>query len=196
MVGAMLPFLFSAWLMTSVAHAADEMLDECFRQFPGIMNHGKEPDYRACIQVATRASLSEMMLPALLVVGSPIAGGLLLGTNFTAGLLMGILLSGSLLAIAMSNSGGAFDNAKKYIEAGGVGPEHRKGSNTHKNAVIGDTLGDPLKDTSGPALNILMKLSAVTSLTLAPLLAAYSTAEGEPWWMKSSASSQQPLMGH
>ena len=126
-------------------------------------------------------------MPALLVVCSPIVGGLLLGTNFVAGLLMGILLSGALLAIAMSNSGGAYDNAKKYIEAGGLGQEHRKGSQTHKNAVVGDTLGDPLKDTSGPALNILIKLSAVTSLTIAPLLEQYSYPNGEPRWLASAA---------
>merc|ERR1719253_498656 len=111
-----------------------------------------------------------MVAPALLVLVTPIVGGIFGGTNFTAGLLIGILISGLILAIALSNSGGAYDNAKKYIEAGGLGADIRKGSQAHKNAVVGDTLGDPLKDTSGPSLNIFVKLSAVTSLTLAPFL--------------------------
>ncbi|CAD7964984.1 unnamed protein product [Amoebophrya sp. A25] len=182
--GSMLPFVFAALLMTSVAEAAQDMLKECYRQFPLIINEGREPDYEECVKISTRASLREMILPAVIVVFSPIVGGLLFGTNFTCGLLVGILLSGLLLAISMSNSGGAFDNAKKYIEAGGLGDGSRKGSAAHKNAVIGDTLGDPLKDTSGPALNIFLKLSAVTALTFAPFLKKFSHA-GMPFWAPS-----------
>lgn len=181
-VGAMLPFIFAALLMTSVAHAAQEMLEECLSQFPQIVNEGKEPDYERCINISTSASLREMIVPAMMVVLTPIIGGLLFGTNFTLGLLMGIMLSGLLLAVSMSNSGGAYDNAKKYIECGALGEAHKKGSQTHKNAVVGDTLGDPLKDTSGPALNIFLKLSAVTALTFAPFLKQYSP-DGMPGWM-------------
>ncbi|CAD7922347.1 unnamed protein product [Amoebophrya sp. A120] len=181
-LGSMLPFIFGALLMTSVAHAAQEMLAECLEQFPKIVNEGAAPDYERCITISTRASLKEMIVPALMVVFSPLIGGLMFGTNFTCGLLMGVLLTALLLAVSMSNSGGAYDNAKKYIEAGGIGPGRMKGSQTHKNAVVGDTLGDPLKDTSGPALNIFMKLSAVTALTFAPFLKQYSP-EGNPGWM-------------
>ncbi len=133
-----------------------------------------------------------MIYPAVLVLASPIVGGMLFGSNFTCGLLMGILISGLILAIALSNSGGAYDNAKKFIESGGLGQGLGKGSAPHKNAVIGDTLGDPLKDTSGPSLNIFVKLSAVTSLTLAPFLRTHSP-HGAPFWQSHKGSAQYIL---
>merc|ERR1719335_1225615 len=124
-------------------------------QFPKIIHEGMEPDYEKCIQISTQASLKEMIAPGLLVILSPLVTGLLFGRNATAGLLCGALVSGVQLAISMSNTGGAWDNAKKYIEAGGLGPGKGKKTPPHANAVIGDTVGDPLKDTSGPALNIV-----------------------------------------
>jgi inorganic pyrophosphatase len=140
------------------------------RQFPDIISGKAQPDYKRCIEISTRASIYQMILPGLMVISAPLVSALLFGKNGTAATLLGALTSGVLLAISMSNTGGAWDNAKKYIEAGGLGSEFAKGSSAHKNAVIGDTVGDPLKDTSGPSLNILVKLSAITAVLFAELI--------------------------
>jgi inorganic pyrophosphatase len=157
------------------------MVKECNRQFPLIMQ-GESPQYEHCVQISTVASLREMLPPGALVILSPLVFGLLLGKNAVAGLLSGALVSGVQLAISMSNTGGAWDNAKKYIEAGGLGEGKGKRSVPHKNAVIGDTVGDPLKDTSGPSLNIVVKLSAIMSLVFAAVIDHCSNAEGGPKW--------------
>merc|ERR1712151_693449 len=164
--GAMMPYAFAAWTMKSVGTAANDMVKECMTQFPGIMAGTQEPDYEKCIRISTEASLREMLAPSALVILSPLVAGFGFGKNATAGLLTGALVSSVQLAISMSNTGGAWDNSKKYISAGGLGPNFRKGSEAHKNSVTGDTVGDPLKDTSGPALNIVMKLTAIISLVL------------------------------
>merc|ERR1719171_3041417 len=156
--GAMMPYAFAAWTMKSVGEAANDMVKECLRQLPKIMDGTAKPDYHGCIKISTDASLREMIKPGLLVIASPLVAGLGFGKNACAGLLSGALVSSVQLAISMSNSGGAWDNSKKYISAGGLGPAFVKGSEAHKNSVTGDTVGDPLKDTSGPALNIVMKL--------------------------------------
>ena len=161
--GAMMPYWFSAMTMKSVGIAANDMVRECNRQFPLIMQ-GAKPEYDRCVQISTKASLREMLPPGALVLLSPLLCGIGFGKNAAAGLLVGALVSGVMLAISMSNTGGAWDNAKKYIEAGGLGEGKGKRSQPHKNAVIGDTVGDPLKDTSGPSLNIVVKLSAIMSL--------------------------------
>ena len=171
-IGAMLPYAFSALTMKSVGKAAQEMVVEVRRQFQNedIRNGSIDPDYESCIRVSTQASLREMIAPGLLVIVTPIAMGVLFHPATVAGLLPGALLSGIQLAISMSNSGGAWDNAKKYIESGKLeinAQVLRKGSEPHKAAVIGDTIGDPLKDTSGPSLNILIKLMAIISLVFA-----------------------------
>merc|ERR1719355_338252 len=154
------------------------------RQFPLIMSQKeeerREPDYQRCILISTEASLREMLAPGALVILSPLVAGFGFGKNATAGLLSGAMVSSVQLAISMSNTGGAWDNSKKYIEAGGLGPNHRKGSAAHKNAVTGDTVGDPLKDTSGPALNIVMKLTAIISLVFGSAIAEYSAPDGGP----------------
>ena len=169
-VGAMLPFLFSAFTMSSVSKAAYAMISEVRRQFkekPGIMAGTEKPDYRTCVSISTQAALKEMIVPGVLAVIAPLAIGLLLGAEALGGLLAGSLVSGVMMAIFMSNSGGAWDNAKKYIEEGHNGG---KGSETHKAAVVGDTVGDPFKDTSGPSINILIKLMTVIALVFAPLI--------------------------
>jgi len=180
--GAMMPYAFAAWTMKSVGEAANDMVKECMEQFPKIMNEGAMPDYEKCIRISTEASLREMIAPGALVILSPLVAGLGFGKNCCAGLLSGALVSSVQLAISMSNSGGAWDNAKKYISAGGLGKEFQKGSEAHKNSVTGDTVGDPLKDTSGPALNIVMKLTAIISLVFGSAIAQYSNAEGGPFW--------------
>merc|ERR1719182_685548 len=162
--GAMMPYAFAAWTMKSVGEAANDMVKECLRQFPKIMDGTAKPDYHGCIKISTNASLREMIAPGALVILSPIVAGLGFGKNACAGMLSGALVSSVQLAISMSNSGGAWDNSKKWISAGGLGEDQRKGSEAHKNSVTGDTVGDPLKDTSGPALNIVMKLTAILSL--------------------------------
>jgi len=266
--GAMMPYAFAAWTMKSVGEAADEMVRECERQFPDIIDKGVEPDYKKCIKISTDASLREMIRPGLLVILSPLVAGLGFGKNACAGLLTGALVSSVQLAISMSNTGGAWDNAKKYISAGGDGGvvltltsananswkdllkkvidekslkavlEKRgvnvdtldaaaldrskeikaldadrkavnlvdlsgggvnfpvtiavqslkelwgKGSEAKNNSVIGDTVGDPLKDTSGPALNIVMKLTAILSLVFGSAIAKYSNEGGGPCWLK------------
>jgi len=160
--GAMLPFIFSAFTMKSVGDAAKDMVEEVRRQFrdiPGLMEGTGKPDYKKCVDISTTAALREMIAPGLLVILSPLAVGWLFGIKCLAGMLAGALVSGVVLAISSANSGGAWDNAKKYIEAAG-----KKGTDLHKAAVVGDTVGDPFKDTSGPAINILIKLMAIISL--------------------------------
>merc|ERR1719192_1689927 len=181
--GAMMPYAFAAWTMKSVGTAANDMVKECLQQFPKIMGPEKiEPDYERCIRISTEASLREMLAPGALVILSPLVAGLGFGKNCCAGLLSGALVSSVQLAISMSNTGGAWDNSKKYISAGGLGKEFSKGSEAHKNSVTGDTVGDPLKDTSGPALNIVMKLTAIISLVFGSAIAQFSNAEGGPFW--------------
>merc|ERR1719220_2155668 len=182
--GAMMPYAFAAWTMKSVGTAANDMVKEGLNQFPGSMdkNNPVAPDYERCIRISTEASLREMLAPGALVILSPLVAGLGFGKNCCAGLLSGALVSSVQLAISMSNTGGAWDNAKKYISAGGLGKEFSKGSEAHKNSVTGDTVGDPLKDTSGPALNIVMKLTAIISLVFGSAIAQYSNAEGGPFW--------------
>jgi len=172
-IGAVLPFLFTAMTMKSVGKAAFDMIEEVRRQFktiPGIMEGTGEPDYAQCVAISTKAALREMIAPGILIMGTPLVTGFLFGVEAVAGVLAGSLVTGGVLAIASSNSGGAWDNAKKYIEAGNLGG---KGSEEHKAAVVGDTVGDPLKDTSGPSLNILIKLSAILSLVFAPFFVQY-----------------------
>lgn len=184
LIGAMLPYLFSALTMKSVAIAANSVLNECLEQFPLILEGKQKPDYEKCIKISTDASLRQMIVPGLISVFSPLIIGMLMGKYATAGLLIGIILSGIQLAFSSTNSGGAWDNAKKYIESGALGKEHCKGSNAHKNSVIGDTVGDPLKDTSGPSLNILIKLSAITSLVFANVIATkFTSTRGGPIWL-------------
>merc|ERR1719409_737623 len=154
------------------------------RQFAFIMGPEKaEPDYTKCISLATQASLREMLAPGALVILSPLVAGLGFGKNACAGVLYGALVSSVQLAISMSNTGGAWDNSKKWISAGGLGEQDRKGSEAHANSVTGDTVGDPLKDTSGPALNIVMKLTAIISLVFGSAIANQSNATGGPKWL-------------
>ena len=170
-IGGMLPFLFSAMTMESVSKAAYKMIEEVRRQFrekPGIMKGTEKPDYKSCVAISTTAALKEMLGPGIMAVLSPLAVGLLLGPASLGGLLAGALVTGVMLAIFMSNSGGAWDNAKKFIEDGTHGG---KGSEAHK-AAVGDTVGDPFKDTSGPSINILIKLMTIVSLVFAPLFLA------------------------
>lgn len=168
-IGGMLPFLFSSMTMQSVSKAAYQMIEEVRRQFksiPGIMDGTAKPDYKSCVAISTTAALKEMMVPGIMAVASPLFVGILLGPAALGGLLAGALVTGVLMAIFMSNAGGAWDNAKKYIEDGHYGG---KGSEAHKAAVVGDTVGDPFKDTSGPSINILIKLMTIVSLVFAPL---------------------------
>ena len=168
-IGGMLTFLFSAFTMESVSKAAYKMIEEVRRQFrekPEIMKGTAKPDYKSCVSISTTAALHEMMLPGIMAVVVPVIVGVVLGVEALGGLLSGALVTGVLMAIFMSNAGGAWDNAKKYIETGHHGG---KGSEAHKAAVVGDTVGDPFKDTSGPAINILIKLMTIVSLVFAPL---------------------------
>ena len=169
----MIPYLFSALAMGAIGKAAFKMIEEVRRQFrehPGILAETEKPDYDKCISISTSAALREMILPGLLATVTPIAVGFLGGIDMLMGLLVGVTVSGIVLAIFMSNSGGAWDNAKKMIEFGSGGG---KGSDAHKASVVGDTVGDPFKDTAGPSLNILIKLMAIVSLVIAPLLKVY-----------------------
>ncbi len=168
-IGAMLPFLFSAITMESVSKAAYKMIEEVRRQFhadKGILEGTSKPDYKSCVGISTSAALKQMLLPGIIAIVAPILVGVLLGAEALGGLLAGALVTGVMLAIFMANAGGAWDNAKKYIESGEHGG---KGSEPHKAAVVGDTVGDPFKDTSGPSINILIKLMTVVSLVFAPL---------------------------
>ncbi|MCI0801583.1 MAG: sodium-translocating pyrophosphatase [Chloroflexi bacterium] len=167
--GAMLPFLFSAFTMKAVGRAAMEIVEEVRRQFreiPGLMEGTAEPDYNECVDIATKSALKEMIVPGLMAVAAPLATGFILGVESLGGMLIGAVASGFMLAIMMATAGGAWDNAKKYVELGHYGG---KGSDAHKAAVEGDVVGDPFKDTSGPSLNILLKLMAIVSLVFAPV---------------------------
>ena len=169
-IGGLLPAVFSALTMQSVGTAAQEMVNEVRRQFkeiPGIMEGTGKPDYKSCVAISTASALKHMILPGVIAVLMPVLVGLILGKESLAGLLAGSIVTGFLLAVIMANAGGAWDNAKKYIEAGNLGG---KGSDAHKAAVVGDTVGDPFKDTSGPSLNILIKLMAIIAIIIAPLL--------------------------
>lgn len=164
LIGGMLPFLFSAFTMESVSKAAYQMIEEVRRQFreiPGILEDKAKPDYASCVSISTKAALKEMIVPGVMAVAAPLLVGFLLGTEAVGGMLAGALVTGVLMAIFMSNAGGAWDNAKKYIEEGNHGG---KGSEAHKAAVVGDTVGDPFKDTAGPSINILIKLMTIVSL--------------------------------
>ena len=177
-IGGMLPFLFSAFTMQSVGKAAFQMIEEVrrqFRAFPGIMAGTQKPDYKSCVAISTKAALKEMLVPGIMAVAAPLIIGVVLGTRALGGLIAGSLITGVLMAIFMSNSGGAWDNAKKYIEEGNHGG---KGSDAHKAAVVGDTVGDPFKDTSGPSINILIKLMTVVALVFAPLFALINSGNG------------------
>ena len=168
-IGSMLPFLFSAMTMNSVGKAANQMIEEVRRQFredKGIMAGTSKPDYKRCVSISTGAALKEMIMPGVMAIIAPIAVGIILGPAALGGMLAGSLAAGVLLAIMMANAGGAWDNAKKYIEGGAYGG---KGSDTHKAAVVGDTVGDPFKDTSGPSINILIKLMTIIAVVFAPL---------------------------
>ena len=174
LIGGMLPFLFSAFTMQSVGKAAFQMIEEVRRQFrsiPGIMEGTAKPDYKKCVEISTTAALKEMLVPGIMAVAAPLVVGILLGTSALGGLLAGSLVTGVLMAIFMSNAGGAWDNAKKYIEEGNHGG---KGSEAHKATVVGDTVGDPFKDTSGPSLNILIKLMSMVAIVMAGLTVAWS----------------------
>lgn len=169
LIGAMLPFLFSAITMEAVSKAAYKMIEEVRRQFKadkGILEGTSRPDYKSCVGISTQAALKEMLLPGIIAIVVPIVVGILLGPDALGGLLAGALATGVMVAIFMANAGGAWDNAKKYIEGGHHGG---KGSEPHKAAVVGDTVGDPFKDTSGPSINILIKLMTIVSLVFAPL---------------------------
>lgn len=171
-IGGMLPFLFAALSMKAVGRAAFDMIEEVRRQFreiPGLMEGKATPEYARCVDISTAAALKEMIVPGVMAVAVPLAAGLILGKEALGGLLAGALVSGVLLGIMMANSGGAWDNAKKYIEAGHHGG---KGTEAHAAAVVGDTVGDPLKDTAGPSLNILIKLMAIVALVFAPIFGA------------------------
>ncbi|MFH1284445.1 MAG: sodium-translocating pyrophosphatase [Candidatus Peregrinibacteria bacterium] len=171
-IGAMLPFVFSAMTMSAVGRAAFDMIEEVRRQFreiKGLMEGKAQGDSEKCVDISTRAAIREMIVPGLMAVLVPILVGFFLGTTALGGLLAGALISGVMLAISMANSGGAWDNAKKYIEGGEYGG---KGSDTHKAAVVGDTVGDPFKDTSGPSINILIKLMTIVSLIFAGVFTA------------------------
>ena len=168
-IGAMLPFMFSAFTMNSVGRAANQMIEEVRRQFrddKGILEGTSKPDYAHCVDISTQAALKEMVVPGLMAIIAPLAVGIILGPESLGGMLAGALASGVLLALMMANAGGAWDNAKKYIEEGHYGG---KGSEAHKAGVVGDTVGDPFKDTSGPSINILIKLMTIVSVVFAPL---------------------------
>ena len=168
-IGAMLPFIFSAMTMQAVGRAAQGIVDEVRRQFreiPGLMEGNARPDSARCVDISTRGALREMILPGVMAVVAPLATGFILGQAALGGLLIGAIAAGFMLAIMMASAGGTWDNAKKYVELGNFGG---KGSDAHKAAVEGDVVGDPFKDTSGPSLNILLKLMAIVSLVFAPV---------------------------
>ena len=177
-IGSMVSFVFCALTMKAVGRAAGKMVEEVRRQFreiTGIMDGTGKPDYAACVSISTKGAQKEMLLPSFLAIFIPIVVGLILGVPGSMGLLVGGLSTGFLLAIFMANAGGAWDNAKKYIETGQHGG---KGSDAHKAAVVGDTVGDPFKDTSGPSLNILIKLMSIVSVVFAGLIVKFSPKIG------------------
>jgi len=174
LIGGMLPFAFCSLTISAVGRAAGFIVDEVRRQFreiTGLLEGKAKAEYTSCVQITTQAAQKKMVLPALLAIISPVAVGLLLGVEAVAGLLVGSLVSGFVLAVFMANAGGAWDNAKKYIEEGNLGG---KGSPAHKAAVVGDTIGDPFKDTSGPSLNILLKLMSMVSIVFSQFMIMYS----------------------
>lgn len=174
LIGSMLSFLFCGLTMNAVGRAAQKMVNEVRRQFreiKGIMEGKAEPDYARCVEISTRGAQHEMIFPSLLAIIAPIVVGLVFGVSGVLGLLAGGLGAGFVLAVFMANSGGAWDNAKKFVEEGNLGG---KGSESHKATVIGDTVGDPFKDTSGPSLNILIKLMSMVAIVMAGVTCAYS----------------------
>jgi len=175
-VGGMIPFIFSALCIQAVGKAAMEMVEEVRRQFreiPGIMDHTGEPEYEKCVAISTNASIKQMLLPGAIALNVPVLIGFLFGPEVLGGLLAGVTVSGVLMGIFQSNAGGAWDNAKKSFEKGVMinGEMYYKGSEPHKASVTGDTVGDPFKDTSGPSMNILIKLMSIVSLVIAPFIA-------------------------
>ena len=175
LLGGTLPFLIAAFTMTAVGRAAQQMVEEIRRQFREIKGllagePGVKPDAARCVEIATTSALKEMVLPGLTAVAAPVVVGFLLGPEALGGMLAGATVAGVLLALFMANAGGAWDNAKKAIEKGEIAGE-QKGSDAHKAAVVGDTVGDPFKDTSGPSMNILIKLMSIVALVIAPLIA-------------------------
>jgi len=169
-IGGLLPFLIAAITMTAVGDAAMEMIEEIRRQFreiPGLKEGNAEPDHNKCIDIATTAALKKMIVPGIIAVSAPVLVGFIIGAEALGGMLAGGLLGCVLLALMMANAGGAWDNAKKYVEKGNLGG---KGSDVHTAVVVGDTVGDPFKDTSGPSMNILINVMAIVSLVIAPLL--------------------------
>jgi K(+)-stimulated pyrophosphate-energized sodium pump len=180
LIGGVVPFIFAADTMKAVGRTAFHVVEEVRRQFreiAGLMEGTARPEYARCVDITTRGALREMILPGTLAVAIPIVVGVVFGPATLGGLLAGSLITGVPLALLLANAGGAWDNAKKYIEAGHLGG---KGSETHKAAVVGDTVGDPFKDTSGPAMNILLKLMAIVSLVFAPLILRLHAVVG-PW---------------
>jgi K(+)-stimulated pyrophosphate-energized sodium pump len=168
-IGAMMVFIFSALTMEAVGKAAMGIVNEVRRQWreiPGLMEGTAKPDYAKCVSISTGTALRAMILPGLLAVITPIVVGLALGANALGGMLIGAISAGFMMAVTMANAGGAWDNAKKWIETGKLGG---KGSDAHKAAVVGDTVGDPFKDTSGPSLNILLKLMSIVAVVFAPI---------------------------
>ncbi|VWU51424.1 V-type H(+)-translocating pyrophosphatase, putative [Hepatocystis sp. ex Piliocolobus tephrosceles] len=176
LIGAMLPYIYTAFTIKSVTMAADSVLTECLLQLPLILSDRQKPDYEKCIDYATDVSLKMLIVPGLLSIFVPLLVGFLFGKYALAGLLIGIILSGTMLAFSSTHAGSAWENAKKYIESGGLGTEFSKGSDAHKNSIIGNIVGSPLKDTSGPSLNILIKLSAITSLVFAHYISVNFTS--------------------
>jgi K(+)-stimulated pyrophosphate-energized sodium pump len=173
-IGSMMAFLFCGMTMLAVGRAAGKMVDEVRRQFreiKGILTGEGKPDYQLCVEISTKGAQREMIIPSMLAIVVPVATGIILGVAGVMGLLLGGLSTGFVLAIFMANSGGAWDNAKKYVEEGNLGG---KGSDAHKACVTGDTVGDPFKDTSGPSLNILIKLMSMVSIVFAGLTLAFS----------------------
>ena len=174
-IGAMMAFLFCGLTMNAVGRAAGKMVEEVRRQFrtiKGILTGEGTPDYKRCVEISTKAAQHEMLLPALIAIITPVITGIVLGVAGVLGLLIGGLGAGFVLAVFMSNSGGAWDNAKKYVEEGHLGEGRGKGSECHHATVVGDTVGDPFKDTSGPSLNILIKLMSMVSIVMAGLTVA------------------------
>ncbi len=173
-IGSMMAFLFCGLTMNAVGRVASQMVEEVRRQFreiKGIMDGKTDPDYARCVQISTRGAQREMVFPSLLAIIAPVAVGLIFGVAGVIGLLIGGLASGFVLAVFMANAGGAWDNAKKFVEEGNFGG---KGSDVHKATVVGDTVGDPFKDTSGPSLNILIKLMSMVAIVMAGLTVSWS----------------------
>ncbi|GAH34910.1 unnamed protein product, partial [marine sediment metagenome] len=177
-IGAMMAFIFCAMTMKAVGRTAGDMVNEVRRQFreiPGIMDGSGQPDYARCVSISTRGAQREMVLPSLLAIFVPVITGLILGVAGVMGLLAGGLTCGFVLAVTLNNAGGAWDNAKKYIEKGNLGG---KGSDAHKASIVGDTVGDPFKDTSGPSLNILIKLMSIVSVVFAGVIVKFAPVIG------------------